>query len=145
MVGKKIIIGYGILVVIFLSFVIFTRRGGTFTGRVFAAPQGTNEYGDTACENIPLDYKKEVGTCLNRQSDLYGISRKPAQYSCTITNLDNLGGTFSVRIGFNAKGRHVESNQSRYVYPKSSEIFSFQADEAIDNCYCFESVPSRCQ
>ena len=103
----------------------------------------TVPYTDRECENKFLIYKKVTGNCEDRKSGLFGLGDQPAKYSCTITNLDNEGGTFSMKIGFNVGSQKLENTQSKYVYPQSSETFNYQVDASIDSCYCAEQVPTK--
>lgn len=103
----------------------------------------TVPYTDTECQNVPLIYKKETGSCTDRVSGLFGLGDRPAKYSCTITNLDSVGGTFSMNIGFNAGGQKLETTQNKYIYAQSSETFEYQYDAKIDGCYCSEQVPTK--
>lgn len=156
----------GIVVIVIVSGVIFTGRIGTFV----QSPSYSNQpkcrdiqvayeaqeeymkteyytetvpYTDRECESKRLVYKKETGTCQDRQSGLFGLGDQPAKYSCTITNLDNEGGTFSMRIGFNVGNQQLETTQSKYIYPQSSATFSYEVDATIDSCYCSEQVPTK--
>ncbi|MFH1433070.1 MAG: hypothetical protein ABIG84_07695 [archaeon] len=103
----------------------------------------TVPYTDTECENKPLVYKKEKGSCQQRQSGLLGFGDQPAEYSCTITNLDSEGGTFSMRIGFNVGSQQLDTTESRYIYPQSSETFSYRYDTKMNGCFCIENVPTK--
>ncbi|MFH1127340.1 MAG: hypothetical protein V1718_04495, partial [archaeon] len=90
-----------------------------------------------------LVYKKEKGSCQQRQSGLLGFGDQPAEYSCTITNLDSEGGTFSMRIGFNVGSQQLDTTESRYIYPQSSETFSYRYDTKMNGCFCIENVPTK--
>ena len=170
MVNKKIMIWSlaGGIVVLFFLFIIFTGRTSVYsTGAATSSsktipncknvqiPYESQEeylkteyytetvpYTDTECESKLLVYKVQKGSCVNREDNFFADD-EPAKYSCTITNLDNEGGQFSMRIGFNVNGQQLEETQSRYIYPQSSETFRIERDASIQNCYCAENVPTK--
>lgn len=101
-------------------------------------------YTDQECENKNFVYKKSFGECKDRQSGLFGLGDQPAKFSCTLTNLDNEGGTFSVKIGFDIGDQEITETQSRYIYPQSSATFSYERDLSINSCICLEQeIPSK--
>ena len=100
-------------------------------------------YTDRECESKELTYKVVGGTCQGRKSGLFGLGDQPAKYSCIITNLDSEGGSFSVRIGFNVGNQKLETTQVEFVYPQSSNTFSYEVDASIDSCYCTEKAPTK--
>lgn len=104
--------------------------------------QETVPYTDRECENQNLVYKVERGSCTTRKSHIFSAD-DPAEYSCTITNLDTEGGTFSMNIGFNIQGQQLKETQSKYIYPQSSETFSIQRDASVDSCFCSEIIPTK--
>jgi len=100
-------------------------------------------YTDTLCENINLVYKNEKGTCTQYEDNFFS-SDTPSTYSCTIANLDNEAGYFSIDIGFNIDGQTLGENQTQYIYPQSSQTFYAQKMAYIDSCYCLiTSVPTK--
>ena len=103
----------------------------------------TVPYTDEECENEYLTYKLERGSCVQRVDRLLGED-KSAKYDCTITNLDNERGLFTIRIGFNIEGQQLEETQEGYIYPQSSKTFYIERDALIDGCYCSEqSIPTK--
>ena len=100
-------------------------------------------YTDQECEERNVIYKKERGECKDRVSGFFGLGDQPARYSCTITNLDTEGGAFSMEIGFNVGSQKLTTTQNKYIYPQSSEIFTYETDAAIDSCFCAEDVPTK--
>ncbi|MCK9568035.1 hypothetical protein M0R72_03715 [Candidatus Pacearchaeota archaeon] len=103
----------------------------------------TVPYTEEECESQELVYKKETGTCLQRKDNFFSED-EPAKYDCTITNLDDEAGVFSITIGFNVGNERLEETQNKYIYPQSSETFIVEKDATIDSCYCYEnSIPSK--
>lgn len=103
----------------------------------------TIPYTDQECEAKPLVYKIEGGLCNNKNNGFLGFGRSNAQYSCTITNLDDVGGVFYVNIGFNVQGQPLSEDQSRFLYPQSSQTFSIERDADVQNCFCKEQAPTK--
>lgn len=157
-----------VLMGLFLILVINLIYGCTTTGNVVAPQQPkcrdvnvpyeaqeeymkteyyteTVPYTDEECEDKQLIYKMEKGSCQDRQSGLFGLGDKPAKYSCEITNLDSEGGTFSVTIGFITEdNQELEKSLNKYIYPQSTETFSYEVDAGINRCYCSEkSIPTK--
>ncbi len=104
--------------------------------------QETVPYTDRECENQKLSYKVERGECLQRV-DRFLYEDEPAKYSCVIYNLDEVGGTFGITIGFKVEGQVLEETQSKYIYAQSSNTFTVSRDATVESCYCQEEVPTK--
>ena len=156
--GYWIVGGIALVILIGILLVVFTGRVNTFTGPTCQQVSYEEQeeymkteyytesvpYTDQECENKRLVYKKSTGSCQDRQSGLFGLGDQPAKYSCTITNLDNEGGTFSVEIGFDIGGQRITEVQSRFIYPQSSATFSYERDVSIASCVCGEEdIPTK--
>ena len=102
----------------------------------------TVPYTDTECENQNLIYKVDKGSCTSRKDNIFSDDI-PAEYSCSITNLDAQAGQFLMRIGFNVDGQQLEETQPKYIYPQSSETFIIRRDATIQGCFCVEQVPKK--
>ena len=100
-------------------------------------------YSDEECNNLNLIYKKEEGSCRQYQDNLI-FEDEPAKYDCTISNLDNKAGTFSMEIGFFIDGQQIGETQNKYIYPQSSETFYIEKMAEIDSCYCsLKKLPTK--
>lgn len=101
-------------------------------------------YTHSVCNDINLVYKKDRGNCASRSSGFLGFGATPASYDCTITNLDSMGATFSLDLGFNVQGQQLHETQSKYIYPQQSATFSITRDAATDSCFCNEvNIPTK--
>lgn len=160
-VGKLILV---IVLIIFGAFVVFSFLSNSYNSsdgslssseskivcRDAQVPYDYQEeytetvpYTDQECESRELVYKKDTGSCIQRDDNFFADD-VPAKYSCTITNLDTEAGTFSMKIGFNVNGEQLFETQQKYIYPQSSESFSVSRDASISSCFCSEtSIPTK--
>ncbi|MBA7676589.1 hypothetical protein ES703_84833 [subsurface metagenome] len=100
-------------------------------------------YSKEVCENINLLYKLDKGSCIQYKDNLI-FEDEPAKYSCTITNLGDSAGTFSVKIGFTVGGQKLLNSQNKYIYPSSSHTFYAEEMAKIENCWCYEeNIPTK--
>jgi len=103
----------------------------------------TVPYTDQECTYPSLKYKRETGSCLQREDNFFSDD-VPSKYSCTITNLDDTPAQFSLKIGFNIAGGKLEETQTKLIYPDSSQTFTIERDAEIDSCFCVEiNVPTK--
>ncbi len=105
--------------------------------------QDKEPYSDEVCNNVELVYKKETGSC-KQYADNFFAGDEPSKYDCTVTNLDNKAGTFSMEIGFYIDGQENVETISKYIYPQSSETFYAEKMARIQSCTCsLTKVPQK--
>ncbi len=99
----------------------------------------TVPYTDKVCDNIQLKYTRGATVCTKE-----GWIGDWAVSSCSIANLDDIAGLFTVNVGVIVNGQKNGETSQQTIYPYQSQTFQYRVKASASDCYCNEiNIPTK--
>jgi hypothetical protein len=97
-------------------------------------------YAGQSCTNKVYAYNAQTPTCTQFSPGIF--SSTPAKVTCTVNNLENRGGTFSITYGFIIAGASATQSENVNIYASSSASRSYSYNGEVQQCVCYATPPT---
>ena len=124
-----------ILVVVIVAFVLIIVALNVVTTQV--------PYSSQECHTIPFAYTVNITECAPYAPGIiFGLGSTPAKVTCTINNLENKMGTFTLYYGVRIDQKDIIQTENVSMDARDFLSRTYYYNGEIRTCTCYASPPS---